>query len=135
LNKNLSTPLDDAELSQLDDFLLDRLDDETSDKIAAVGGDEGILDVSELDGFLTAIVSAPNTILPSKWLDAIWGAEAPAWESAEEFQEIFGLIVRHQKSIAAHLLHDPQSFEIWAAQTCPRARSAMARRRSPSRAS
>lgn len=111
MKNNLSEPLDDEELDRLDDFLLDRLDDETSDEIARAGGDEGILNVSELDGFLTAIVSGPNAIPPSTWLGAIWGAEEPVWESMEELQEIFGLIARHQNSIADFLLHDRQLYE------------------------
>jgi uncharacterized protein len=111
LQKSLSEPLDDEELVRLDEFLLNRIDDEAGDRIAAAGGDEGILDVSELDGFLTALVNGPNVIVPSRWLPAVWGAEAPIWESAGQFQEIFGLIVRHQNAIAATLLHDPQMFE------------------------
>lgn len=70
--KSLSELLDDEELTRLDDFLLDRIDDETGDRIATAGGDEGILDVSELDGFLTAIVSSPNVIVPSRWVPAVW---------------------------------------------------------------
>lgn len=111
MKKSISEPLDDEELARLDEFLLDRLDDETGDRIAAAGGDEGILDVSELDGFLTALVSGPNVIVPSRWLPAMWGVEEPIWDSPDQFQEIFGLIVRHQNSIAATLLHDPQLFE------------------------
>ena len=111
LNKSLFEPLTDQELARLDEFLLNRIDDEASDRIAAADGDEGILDLSELDGFLTALVSSPNVIVPSRWLPAMWGVEEPVWESAEKFQEIFGLIVRHQNAIAATLLHDPQAFE------------------------
>ncbi|HEY4368653.1 MAG TPA: UPF0149 family protein [Steroidobacteraceae bacterium] len=111
MKKSLSEPLDDEELAQLDEFLLNRIDDEASDRIVAAGGDEGIIDVSELDGFLTALVSSPNVIVPSRWLPAMWGAAEPIWESADQFQEIFGLIVRHQNSIAATLLHDPEAFE------------------------
>lgn len=111
MKKSLSEPLDDEELAQLDEFLLNRIDDEAGDRIAAAGGDEGILDVSELDGFLTALVSSPNAIVPSRWLLAMWGAEEPIWESADQFQEIFALVVRHQNCIAATLLHDPQAFE------------------------
>lgn len=111
MKKCLSDPLDDEELVRLDEFLLNRIDDETGDRIAAARDDEGILDVSELDGFLTALVSSPSVIVPSRWLPAIWGVREPIWESADHFQEIFGLIVRHQNSIAATLLHDPQAFE------------------------
>lgn len=111
MKKSLAEPLDDEEFAQLDEFLLNRIDDETGDRIAAAGGDEGILDVSGLDGFLTALASGPNVIVPSRWLPAMWGAAEPSWQSTDQFQEIFGLIVRHQNSIAATLLHDPQAFE------------------------
>lgn len=111
MKNNLSAPLEDDELDRLDTFLLDRLDDETGEKIARAGGEEGILNISELDGFLTAIVSGPKALLPSQWLEAMWGAEAPVWESMEEFQEIFGLMARHQNSIADLLLHEPQLYE------------------------
>ncbi|MEO7806743.1 MAG: UPF0149 family protein [Steroidobacteraceae bacterium] len=111
MSKSLSEPLDDEELERLDEFLLDRLDDEAGDRIAAAGGDEGILGLSELDGFLTAIVSGPSVALPSRWLPVVWGMEAPTWDSAEHFQEIFSLIIRHQNSIADALIHSPQSFE------------------------
>lgn len=110
MKKELSEPLDDAELARLDAFLLEHLSDEAADRIAAAGGDEGIIDVSELDGFLTALVSGPNSIVPSIWLPVVWGAEPPSWESAEQFQDIFELISRHQNSIVAELLHEPHTF-------------------------
>lgn len=111
MSRLLSQPLDDDELAQLDDFLLNRLDDDTSDRIAAVGGDEGILDVSELDGLLTAIVSGPNVVLPSRWGPALWGMEEYTWDSVDQAQRILNLILRHQNSIADLLIHDPRSFE------------------------
>ena len=111
MNKDISEPLDDDELALLDEFLLERMDDETGDRIAAAGGDEGILDVSELDGFLTAIVSGPNSIMPSTWLPAVWGAESPQWESRKEFEAIFQMLIRHQNSIVATLMHAPDEFE------------------------
>jgi len=111
MTKSLAEPLDHEELARLDDFLLNRIDDETGDRIHAAGGDEGILDVSELDGLLTALVSSPRVIVPSRWLPAMWGAQESTWESAEQFQETFGLIVRQQNAIAATLLHDLQAFE------------------------
>ena len=49
------TPLNEEEFDYLDDLLLERIDDDadTRDK------DEGVLDISELDGLFTAIVSGP----------------------------------------------------------------------------
>ncbi|MEZ5512563.1 MAG: hypothetical protein R3F58_01675 [Steroidobacteraceae bacterium] len=76
--KDHSRPLDDDELTRLDDFLLDRLDVGTAEEIAAAGGDEGILDVTELDGLLTAIVSGPNVIGRSSGNGRVSGAAAQA---------------------------------------------------------
>ena len=58
--QNISHPLNDEEIDRLDRFLLDRIDDEadTEDK------DEGVLDISELDGFFTALVSGPVIFRP-----------------------------------------------------------------------
>jgi uncharacterized protein len=51
--------------------------------------EDSILDVSELDGFFAALACAPDTILPSRWLPAIWGGEdqSPVWPNEEEIGE------------------------------------------------
>ena len=56
---DLYQPLDDDEIAWLEEFLLDRIDNDADTE----GRDEGILDISELDGFLTAVVSGPITVL------------------------------------------------------------------------
>ncbi len=89
--KDLNTPLDDSELDRLDRLLLDRIDEDADTD----GKDEGVLDISELDGMFTAIVSGPVSILPSQWLPALWGDFAPVWSSKEEFEEVFSMLVRH----------------------------------------
>ena len=48
----------EAELDWLDDFLLNRVEDDVWDE----SKDEGIIDLSTLDGFMTAIVSAPDVV-------------------------------------------------------------------------
>jgi uncharacterized protein len=106
--KNLSAPLTDDELDRLSDFLLNRVD-ETHD--ANPDFNAGIIDLSELDGFLTAIVSGPNAIPPSVWLRVVWGDEEPVWESTSEFESIFALFLRHMNSIAAILADDGDNFE------------------------
>ena len=50
-----STPLSEEEFEYLDDFLLERIDDDTDTQ----DKDKGVLDISELDGLFTAIVSVP----------------------------------------------------------------------------
>lgn len=78
--KDLNIPLDDSELDRLDRFLLDRIDEDADTD----GKDEGVLDISELDGMFTAIVSGPVTIPPSRWLPALWGGFTPVWNSKAE---------------------------------------------------
>jgi uncharacterized protein len=104
---DLSQPLTDAELDRLDRFLLDRIDEEADTE----GRDVGVLDVSDLDGMLTAIVSAPVTVPPSRWLPAVWGDFEPVWEEMTDFQEIFSLLIRHMNSIADLLMQQPEDFE------------------------
>ena len=88
-------PLDEEEMDELDRFLLYRDEDETGDTCAE-GLDEGILTLSELDGFFTAIVSGPETIVPSRWLPAVWGDVAPIWKSSQTFERIFLLLSRRR---------------------------------------
>ena len=56
----LDQPLSNAELEELDDFLCGEDIEETS------------MDVSTLDGFLTAIAIGPQIVLPSEWLPWVW---------------------------------------------------------------
>ncbi len=98
---DLSEPLNDAEFKALDEFLLS-LDD-----------DEAMLDISEFDGFVTAVVSGPEMIMPSEWLPVVWGGDdnSPEWTSVEEYQRIFGLMVRHMNTTSATLMQGPAEFE------------------------
>jgi uncharacterized protein len=104
---DLSTPLSDEELAKLDAALLDRFDEDSD----VVTGDEGILDVSELDGFLTAIVSGPVTVLPSQWWPEIWGDCPPVFETAGEVEQVFSWMIRHMNGISAMLMQQPEDFE------------------------
>ena len=54
-------PLSDEELAELDQFLLS---DVTSEETMLMDG---------LDGYLTAIVVGPRTVMPSQWLPGVWG--------------------------------------------------------------
>ncbi|MFQ6006761.1 MAG: UPF0149 family protein [Woeseia sp.] len=98
---DLSTPLTDVEYEELDDFLL------------SVEHDDAVLNLSEFDGFITAVVSGQKTIMPSTWMPALWGGEdnAPVWQSLEDYQFIFGLMIRHMNMTSATLMADPIEFE------------------------
>jgi uncharacterized protein len=82
---NPDLPLSDEELDELDQFLI-------SDATP-----EECMDIAMLDGFFTALVIGPNTIMPSQWLPAVWGEteeDAMAFKSAEQMQHIVGLVMR-----------------------------------------
>ncbi len=104
---DLFTPLSDKELDQLEELLLNRIDDETDTQ----GKDEGIFELSSLDGFFTALVSGPAMIVPSQWLASIWGDFEPEWQNEKDFEIIFTLLMRHMNSIAEHLMNEPDSFQ------------------------
>ena len=104
---DLFTPLTDKECDRLDRFLLDRIDEEAD----TLDRDEGVLDISELDGLFTALVSGPVMTVPSQWLPVVWGDFEPVWDSQEEFEEIFSLMIRHMNGIAHLLLEYPEEFE------------------------
>ncbi|MGK2926900.1 MAG: UPF0149 family protein [Lysobacterales bacterium] len=104
---DLTTPLSNDELDLLGDVLLNRFDDLDE----ANPGDEGILDVTELDGFLTAIVSVPVTILPSQWWPVAWGDYPPVFESEREVEQVYSWVFRHLNGIAAMLMEQADDFE------------------------
>jgi len=107
---NPFTVLSEAEIEHLNQFLLDRIPEDADDEYTE-DTDEGILDISELDGFFTAIVSSPVMIPPSQWLPAVWGEYEPVWESEKEFEGIFTLLMRHMNGIAETLMEQPEDFE------------------------
>lgn len=91
----------DDEIDELDQFLMsDMVSDDT-------------MMIDTLDGFLTAIAIGPTTVLPSEWLPAVWGPtpeDAPHFESMEQAQHVFGLLMRHYNGIIQTLEHDPDSI-------------------------
>jgi uncharacterized protein len=105
--QDLVTPLSDEEYDRLGEFLLERIDDDadTTDK------DEGVLDITELDGLFTAIVSGPVSVMPSRWLPAVWGDFEPVRDDEKELEEILSLMMRHMNAIAHMLKEAPEDFE------------------------
>jgi uncharacterized protein len=91
-------PLTDEELKELDAFLLS---DATN---------EEAMDISMLDGFLTALAIGPNTLPPSQWMPVIWGGPL-TWESKEQAECIMGYVFRHANDILFYLRDEPETFE------------------------
>lgn len=95
--------LSEAEFDRLDAFLLS--DEAPSDA----------MDTSMLDGYLAAVVSGPNLVMPDHMLRWIWdtenGEESPEFTSNKEAQSIIGLIIRHYQNINDTLNDVPQDYE------------------------
>jgi uncharacterized protein len=96
-------PLTDDEIKEIDQFLLD------------AEGIEESMDISTLDGFLTAIVCGPKTIMPSEWMRWVWdmerGENAPEFKDLSQAQRILGFLVRHMNDIAQTLTREPEHYE------------------------
>ena len=95
-------PLSEEELEELDQFLL-----------SDVPSEEAML-IDALDGYLTAIVVGPRTVMPSQWLPGVWGStdsDSPKFETLEQGQRILTLIMRHMNGIVWSLQHDPDEFD------------------------
>lgn len=89
----VNKPLSDDEIDTLDAFLMS--DSTPEDSLA----------IDELHGFLTAIVCAPDPVIPSQWLPDVWRMEeGPQFESTEQARDIVGLIMRMYNEIASVLL-------------------------------
>jgi uncharacterized protein len=106
----LDMPLNDAELDELEAFLM-------SDQVS-----EDCMGLEMLDGFLTACVSAPNSMTPSQWLPVIWGTppdpsrvgsgiQDVAFSSAQQAQRILELILRHWSSLSNLLREMPTLYK------------------------
>jgi uncharacterized protein len=97
----LRAGLSDDELDELDAFLTSR----------CVPHDG--MNLSMLDGYLTAIVSGPEFPAPSAWLSQVWGQEESgddgfAFTSIEETKHVHSLVLRRMNEIS----HDFERGEI-----------------------
>jgi uncharacterized protein len=99
----LDEPLTDAELDELEAFL-------ASDAVP-----QDCMDLEMLDGYLTAIVSCPESIQPSEWLPQVWSeggrSASPAFAGNEQAQRIMGLVLRHMVGIQRTLGESPTRFK------------------------
>ncbi len=99
----LNQPLSETEFGELDDFLANEANEDTS------------MDVSTLEGFLTAIAIGPRMVPPSDWLPWVWDMEGGEVEAdfANEAQasRIMSLILRHYNNVIHTFNTDPASFE------------------------
>jgi uncharacterized protein len=87
------------DLENLDAFL-------ASDRVP-----ESCMQLSELDGFLTAIAIGPAAVMPSEWLPVIWGQGEPVFESDAELQSVVGTIFMRHEAILRDIEQEPDAYE------------------------
>lgn len=94
-------PLNENELEWLEETLM------------TYGHDESVMDVSELDGMLTAVLSGPVVVEPDRWLVAVWGGEKhiPRWKNDREMNRFLDLCFKHMNDIAERLSDYQDQFE------------------------
>lgn len=101
--RDLEDPLTEEEIGELDRFLRD------------ADGLDSSMDISALDGFLTAIVCGPRLVMPGEWMRWVWdleeGQDEPEFKDAAQAQRIVGLLMRQMNGIAETLLHAPEHYE------------------------
>jgi uncharacterized protein len=70
----------------------------------------GITDIVELEGFLTAIVIAPNALSPMTWLPKVWGGKAPKFRDIDELNRFIGRVVGLYNHVALCFEQAPEQF-------------------------
>ncbi len=103
---DISRPLSDAEIVELDEIL------------GAIPDDRDPLDVAMLDGYLVGVLLQPEVMMPSAWLPLVFDAQAREQALADEAQarRAIELIMRRYNELAACLAarepFDPIVFEL-----------------------
>ena len=72
---------------------------------------QGMVDIIELEGFLTAIVIGPNTLSPLAWLPKVWGGKAPKFKDLDELNRFVALVMGYYNEIVSIFEQMPDQFE------------------------
>ncbi len=70
--------------------------------------------LDRLDGFLTALATAPVMLASSVWLPKVWGAsekDEPNVDNSVQRERITSLIMRHMSNLVVNLQQDPDCCE------------------------
>lgn len=88
-NIDSSTLITEADIERLDDFLL-----------SDASGEEAMM-IDELHGFLTAVISGPEMVMPSEFFPEIW--HEPEFETMNQAQDISSIVLRLYNDISGSL--------------------------------
>ena len=98
-------PLTDVELDQLDALLT---------RVPGVPGGDESMDIEGLDGYLTALLLAPELPAADDWLPRVWGGTVdsePPFVSGKQTKRVVQLVLRHMASIHRQLLADVDQLQ------------------------
>jgi len=85
------------------DFIQDQLD--------AFAVESGVRTVSEMDGYLTAVVSYKDVIPFDAWYLQFWGGgDLPKWKSEQKYQTFFDALIQHLNQISMMLVDTPEDY-------------------------
>lgn len=95
--------LSHAEMDTLEDFL------------SGPALEHRSMDLSMLEGFLSAIAIGPHTVMPSDWMPWVWdakqGTAGPDFANIEQAQRITTLLLRFYNDVIRRFMNDAGAFE------------------------
>ena len=87
------------------------VDEEINHYLRTYSNNNSVNNVSELDGFFSALGSGPENIVPERWLASIWGGDEyiPRWKSKEEGDRFVSAVLVTYKRLLQALGSDTYS--------------------------
>ncbi len=89
--------------------------DELAERLAAPALQGRAMDVSTLEGFLTAVLIGPGLVMPTQWIPWVWdkheGSQDPGFQDVEGANQILGLVMRLHNGLNRRLRDAPEDFE------------------------
>jgi uncharacterized protein len=70
----------------------------------------GCFGLSELDGFLAAVVVGPVWMSPRAWLPLVWGEAEPEWLDQDEADRVRAAVRARHEQVARQLTDNPDSY-------------------------
>ena len=66
------------------------------------------MELSQLDGFLTALVVGPEFIAPGAWVPLVWGGEDAAFKNPKQAGQVVNTIMRRYREIIRLVQKHPE---------------------------
>jgi uncharacterized protein len=80
----------------LDDDQIERLSELLEQRAVPFRG----FNLEALDGYLSALVVAPDTVPPSEWQPPVWGGTPPRWDGDDEALAVQALLLGHWNMVS-----------------------------------